>query len=153
MFHIILYQPEIPPNTGNIIRLCANSGCSLHLIPPLGFTLEDAQMKRAGLDHSERILPMTHDSLEHCLDYLKHPPCYGFSTKATTTFTSVSFKHGDAFLFGSETKGLPDLLLKQFSQTLVKIPVLKPSRSLNLSNAVAIAVYEGLRQLNYPMNG
>lgn len=143
MFHIILFQPEIPPNTGNIIRLCANTGCHLHLIKPLGFPLEDKQLKRAGLDYHEFAEMKVHESLDDCLKIIPGT-VYAFTTKTEVFYTEASYKPGDAFLFGPETRGLPEEVRNQFN--CMRLPMLPDSRSLNLSNSVAVAVYEAWRQ-------
>ena len=149
MFNIILFQPEIPPNTGNIIRLCANTGCSLHLIEPLGFHLTDKHLRRAGLDHIHNIQIKRYDSLTQYLETVDTSRVFLCTTKASQIYTSVSFKPQDSFVFGSETKGLPNEILNNFSdKQKIKIPMISQSRSLNLSNAVAVIVYEGWRQLD-----
>jgi tRNA (cytidine/uridine-2'-O-)-methyltransferase len=151
MFHVILYQPEIPPNTGNVIRLCANSGAQLHLIEPLGFKLEDRAMKRAGLDYHEYATMRVHASWEACRTSL--PPdtrVYALSTKNAVRPTDVAFRAGDAFLFGPETRGLPVELLDTFGAGMrLKLPMRPNNRSLNLSNAVAVTVYEAWRQCGF----
>jgi len=212
MFHVILYQPEIPPNTGNIIRLCANTGCQLHLVKPLGFTLENKQLMRAGLDYHEFATLRVHDSLVECLESLPHPnpdgttshstkPASGqvagyppqrtplsnslpqagertneqgnlqssgegakvslrelvatrrvfaLTTKGTQAFHEVRYQTGDAFLFGPESRGLPAEILEQFDATRrVRLPMLPHSRSLNLSNTAAVAVFEAWRQSGF----
>jgi tRNA (cytidine/uridine-2'-O-)-methyltransferase len=150
MFNIILFQPEIPPNTGNIIRLCANTGTRLHLIRPLGFMLDDAQLRRAGLDYHEYAEVQTHDSLADCLRHLPDARVYAFSTKATHYFYEPTFRHGDALLFGPESRGLPaDVLQMVPPEQRLRLPMLPHSRSLNLSNAVAVAVFEAWRQCGY----
>ena len=196
MFNVILYQPEIPPNTGNIIRLCANTGCQLHLIKPLGFTLEDKQLVRAGLDYHEFATLRVHDTLAECLESLPHPnpaprPTAGFAqpadsgggkhasrnpayvpeveganvslreivatrrvfaltTKGSQAFHQVHYRAGDAFLFGPESRGLPAEALDQFSAAQrVRVPMLPDNRSLNLSNTVAVVVYEAWRQCGF----
>ena len=147
MFHIILYNPEIPPNTGNIMRLAANTGTQLHLIRPLGFNLSDNSLKRAGLDYKKNTDFFLHDSFDLCLNTIKYNEIYAFTKFATKKFTSVKFKRNDCLLFGSETSGLPDNILdKMKGINKLRIPMIKNSRSLNLSNSVAIAIYEGLRQ-------
>jgi len=145
MFNIVLYQPEIPPNTGNIIRLCANTGCQLHLVEPLGFDLNDKKLRRAGLDYHEWADVKLHPDLTSaCSNAGK---VYAISTRGTRSYTDASFNAGDTLVFGPETRGLPDNYLDSISQDRVlRIPMLKHSRSLNLSNAVAVLVYEGLRQ-------
>lgn len=151
MLRIVLYQPEIPPNTGNIIRLCANTGCSLHLIEPLGFDLDDRRMRRAGLDYREYAQVKLYPDLETFLRQNDHPRLYGASSKATRCYQQVDYRAGDALLFGPETRGLPAQLIEQLGERgAVRIPMLPTSRSLNLSNAVAIIAYEALRQLDFP---
>ena len=147
MFHIILYNPEIPPNTGNIMRLAANTGTQLHLIRPLGFNLSNNSLKRAGLDYKKDADFFLHDSFDLCLSSIKFNEIYAFSKFAKKTFTKIKFKRNDCFLFGSETSGLPDNILGKIKVTnKLRIPMIVNSRSLNLSNSVAITVYEGLRQ-------
>jgi tRNA (cytidine/uridine-2'-O-)-methyltransferase len=146
VFHIILYQPEIPPNTGNIIRLCANTGCHLHLIKPLGFTLEDKQLRRAGLDYSEWASVTQHDDLLS----LSAKNIWALTTKATTNYTDHAYQPGDAFMLGPETRGLPPEVLDTFTEDKkIRIPMLPHSRSLNLSNAAAVIVYEAWRQQGF----
>ena len=147
MFHIILYNPEIPPNTGNIMRLAANTGTQLHLIRPLGFNLSNNSLKRAGLDYKKDADFFLHDSFDLCLNSIKFNEIYAFTKFAKKTFTKIKFKKNDCFLFGSETSGLPDNILDKINVTnKLRIPMIVNSRSLNLSNSVAITVYEGLRQ-------
>ncbi len=147
MFHIILYNPEIPPNTGNIMRLAANTGTKLHLIKPLGFNLNNNSLKRAGLDYKKDADYFLHDSLDLCLNSTKFNEIYAFTKFAKKKFTNVKFKRNDCFLFGSETSGLPDNILDDIKDTnKLRIPMIMNSRSLNLSNSVAITIYEGLRQ-------
>ena len=147
MFHIILYNPEIPPNTGNIMRLAANTGTQLHLIRPLGFNLSNNSLKRAGLDYKKNADFFLHDSFDLCLNSIKFNEIYAFTKFAKKTFTKIKFKRNDCFLFGSETSGLPDNILDKIKVTnKLRIPMIVNSRSLNLSNSVAITVYEGLRQ-------
>ena len=147
MFHIILYNPEIPPNTGNIMRLAANTGTQLHLIRPLGFNLSNNSLKRAGLDYKKNTDFFLHDSFDLCLNSIKFNEIYAFTKFAKKTFTKIKFKRNDCFLFGSETSGLPDNILDKIKVTnKLRIPMIINSRSLNLSNSVAITVYEGLRQ-------
>jgi tRNA (cytidine/uridine-2'-O-)-methyltransferase len=150
MFSIILYEPEIPPNTGNIIRLCANTGTNLHLIEPLGFELDEPRLKRAGLDYREFSDVSVHTDLQTCLAVLDNPRVFALSTRATTNYSSATFEPGDAFLFGPETRGLPQTLLESlpYNQRL-RLPMQPDSRSLNLSNAAAIVVYEAWRQQNH----
>lgn len=154
MFSLILYEPEIPPNTGNIIRLCANTGTKLNLVKPLGFELDEPRLKRAGLDYREFAAVEVHDDLPACLSALKHPRVFALSTRGETDFSTPQFTESDAFLFGPETRGLPQEILDSLppGQTL-RLPMLKTSRSLNLSNAAAIMVYEAWRQLNFPGRG
>ena len=147
MFHIILYNPEIPPNTGNIMRLAANTGTQLHLIRPLGFNLSNNSLKRAGLDYKKDADFFLHDSFDLCLNSIKFNEIYAFTKFAKKTFTKIKFKRNDCFLFGSETSGLPNNILNKIKDTnKLRIPMIVNSRSLNLSNSVAITVYEGLRQ-------
>ena len=147
MFHIILYNPEIPPNTGNIMRLAANTGTQLHLIRPLGFNLSNNSLKRAGLDYKKDADFFLHDSFDLCLNSIKFNEIYAFTKFAKKTFTKIKFKRNDCFLFGSETSGLPENVLDKIKVTnKLRIPMIMNSRSLNLSNSVAITVYEGLRQ-------
>jgi tRNA (cytidine/uridine-2'-O-)-methyltransferase len=150
VFHVVLYQPEIPPNTGNIIRLCANSGCTLHLIEPLGFELDSAHVRRAGLDYAELAILRRHASIEDCLQPLAGARVYAIETGAAASYSAVRYQPGDVLLFGPETRGLPAALL----QTLppgqrVSIPMRDGNRSLNLSNAVAVVVYEAWRQCGF----
>ena len=150
MFNVILYQPEIPPNTGNIIRLCANTGCQLHLIRPLGFTLEDKQLIRAGLDYHEFANLRVHDSLPDCLSAFDPARVFALTTKGAQTFHHLHYQAGDAFLFGPESRGLPAEVLAQFDTgQRVRLPMLPDNRSLNLSNTVAVAVFEAWRQCGF----
>jgi len=150
MFHVILYQPEIPPNTGNIIRLCANTGCQLHLVKPLGFTLEDRQLVRAGLDYHEFATLRVHDTLSDCLSAFDPARVFALTTKGSQAFHQVFYQTGDAFLFGPESRGLPAEVLDQFNaEHRVRLPMLPHSRSLNLSNTVAVAVFEAWRQCGF----
>jgi len=150
MFHVILYQPEIPPNTGNIIRLCANTGCRLHLIKPLGFTLEDKQLIRAGLDYHEFTALKVHETLQDCLTAFAPVRVFALTTKGSQAFHQVRYQAGDAFLFGPESRGLPAEVLAQFNAgQRVRLPMLVNSRSLNLSNTVAVAVFEAWRQCGF----
>ncbi|MDC3071997.1 tRNA (cytidine(34)-2'-O)-methyltransferase [bacterium] len=147
MFHIILYNPEIPPNTGNIMRLAANTGTQLHLIRPLGFNISNNSLKRAGLDYKKDTDFFLHDSFDLCLNSIKFNEIYAFTKFAKKTFTKMKFKRNDCFLFGSEVTGLPNNILDKIKVTnKLRIPMIVNSRSLNLSNSVAITVYEGLRQ-------
>lgn len=150
MFHIILHEPEIPPNTGNIIRLCANTGCSLHLIRPLGFVLDDKRLRRAGLDYGEFARVQQHSSLQDCLAELGQPRLLAFSTKGSTLYNEAGYRPGDALLFGPETRGLPAEVLDGIPvEQRLRLPMLPHSRSLNLSNTVAVAVYEAWRQQGF----
>lgn len=147
MFDVVLYQPEIPPNTGNVIRLCANTGCRLHLIRPLGFRLEDRQLKRAGLDYHEYASVQVHADFGAFVATVPDARMYAFTTKANNRFDQAEFRPGDVLVFGPETRGLPQEVLATFEpRRRLRLPMLASSRSLNLSNAVAVAVYEGLRQ-------
>jgi tRNA (cytidine/uridine-2'-O-)-methyltransferase len=150
MFNIVLFEPEIPPNTGNIIRLCANTGSSLHLIRPLGFELDDKRLRRAGLDYHEWAELQEHASLEDCLRRLAPTRLYACSTKGKRPYTDAEFRAGDSLLFGPESRGLPAALLERLeADRLLRIPMLPESRSLNLSNAVAVILYEAWRQIGY----
>lgn len=154
VLHVILYQPEIPPNTGNAIRLCANAGASLHLIRPLGFELDHAKLRRAGLDYHEFVNVMVHDDLAACLAALHQPRMFAFTSHAWRRYTDVHFADGDALLFGRETCGLPGTILQTVPDAQrLRLPMQPDNRSLNLSNAVAIAVYEAWRQLGFPGGG
>lgn len=151
MFQIALYEPEIPPNTGNIIRLCANTGCKLHLIHPLGFSMETKQLRRAGLDYRDLTHVTEHESWDHFAAAHTKSRILAFSTKASGIYTEVDYHSNDILLFGPETRGLPESLLNELPrEQVLKLPMLPSSRSLNLSNTVAIAAYEALRQTNFP---
>jgi tRNA (cytidine/uridine-2'-O-)-methyltransferase len=150
MFDVVLYEPEIPPNTGNVIRLCANTGARLHLIEPLGFQLEDRLLRRAGLDYREWAEVAVHAALDAYLATRQPPRLFAFSTKGSRPFHDVAFAEGDAFLFGPESRGLPATLLAQLPpEQIVRLPMRPGSRSLNLSNSVAVAVFEAWRQLGF----
>lgn len=150
MLHIALYQPEIPPNTGNIMRLCANTGCALHLIRPLGFSLEEKQLRRAGLDYRDLASVTVHDSFPHMLEQLSHPRVWALSTRGTRRYSDAQFSAGDLLLFGPETRGLPAQLLKDLGEEhCLRVPMKPDSRSLNLSNTAALVAYEALRQLGF----
>ena len=150
MFSVILYEPEIPPNTGNIIRLCANTGSALHLVEPLGFDLEEKKLRRAGLDYREFVNVRTHISLEACLDALDQPRLFALSTRNSRRYDEAEFAAGDALLFGPETRGLPQDLLDALPEgQRLRLPMKKGNRSLNLSNAAAVVVYEAWRQLGF----
>jgi len=150
MFHVVLYQPEIPPNTGNIIRLCANTGSALHLIHPLGFELDDRRLRRAGLDYREFAAVREHESLDGFMRALQPHAVWALSTRGTRSYTEVRYRSGDALLFGPETRGLPAEVLQLLGQQAVlRLPMVADSRSLNLSNAVAVVVYEAWRQQGF----
>ena len=150
MFEIVLYEPEIPPNTGNIIRLCANTGCRLHLIEPLGFDLDDAKLKRAGLDYDEFASVKTYRTYQDFIEQVRPRNVFALSTHGQRSFFDVPFKEGDAFMFGPETRGLPkDLLETLGNNHVLRIPMKEGSRSLNLSNTAAVVVYEAWRQNNF----
>jgi tRNA (cytidine/uridine-2'-O-)-methyltransferase len=150
MFSLILYQPEIPPNTGNIIRLCANTGVQLHLVEPLGFELDEPRLKRAGLDYREFASVSTHKSLAVCLDALEAPRLFALSTRNRTRHDAPRYRKGDAFLFGPETRGLPQEVLESVPpEQRLRLPMQANSRSLNLSNSAAVVVYEAWRQLDF----
>ena len=149
--HIILYQPEIPPNTGNIIRLCANTGCQLHLIKPFGFLLDEKKLKRAGLDYHEWTKTLIHESIDQIFDQKKIKRIFACSTKASTTYTTIDYQPGDALLFGPETRGLSlDIQQHKRISGRIRIPMQSNSRSLNLANSVAVIAYEALRQFDFP---
>lgn len=147
MFHVVLFQPEIPPNTGNIIRLCANTGARLHLIEPLGFELDDKRLRRAGLDYHEYASVLTHPSLDAFVAAVRPPRLFALSTRGSECYTTAGFRPGDAFLFGPETRGLPEAVLAALpEQQRLRVPMREGCRSLNLSNTVAVVVYEAWRQ-------
>ena len=150
MFDIILYEPEIPPNTGNIMRLAANTGCSLHLVEPLGFQLDDRQLRRAGLDYREFAEVTTWPDLAAALQGTPADRVFALSTRGCVSHDSVQYQAGDVLLFGPETRGLPDDVLGGLPESQrLRIPMRSSSRSLNLSNAAAIVVYEAWRQLGF----
>jgi tRNA (cytidine/uridine-2'-O-)-methyltransferase len=150
MFDVILYQPEIPPNTGNIIRLCANTSARLHLVKPLGFSLEDKQLLRAGLDYHEFATITVHEHWAECLECFKDRRLFAVSTKGTQQYDLVDYATGDAFVFGPESRGLPAEILKSVAaQRCIRVPMVPGNRSLNLSNAVAVVIYEAWRQLGF----
>jgi len=154
MFHIALYQPEIPPNTGNIIRLCANTGSQLHLIRPLGFELDDRKLRRAGLDYHEFAAVHEHDDLDQLLKQLKATPdrLFAFSTKGKRCYAEPDYRPGDILLFGPETRGLPAELLERLPPAQrLRLPMQENSRSLNLSNTVSIVLYEAWRQNDFAL--
>lgn len=150
MIHIVLYEPEIPPNTGNVIRLCANTGAQLHLIHPLGFDLDDKRMRRAGLDYREFAEVKEYDNLADFLSNVTPKTVWALSTRGSHPHTEMRFEPGDALLFGPETRGLPDEILFAHPEVnRIRIPMLPESRSMNLSNAVAVTLYEAWRQLDF----
>jgi tRNA (cytidine/uridine-2'-O-)-methyltransferase len=150
VFHLILYQPEIPPNTGNVIRLCANVGATLHLVHPLGFAVDEARVRRAGLDYRELARVVEHADLETCLATLDGARVFALTTRATRSFFDAAFAAGDAFLLGPETRGLPQELLERLPpDRVLKLPLVPGNRSLNLSNAAAVTLYEAWRQQGF----
>ncbi len=150
MIHVVLYEPEIPPNTGNIIRLCANTGAQLHLIHPLGFKLDDARLLRAGLDYHEWADVYEHNSLNSFIGIIKPEKLYAISTRGKTLYAEADYPDDVALLFGPETRGLPSALLDELPDgDILRLPMLPDSRSLNLSNAAAILVYEVWKQNNF----
>ena len=150
MFNIILYEPEIPPNTGNIIRLCVNTSSNLHLIKPLGFNLDEKKVRRAGLDYHDMANINIYETYGDCVKKLKDNRFFAVSTKATKYYADFVFKKGDVFVFGPETRGLPADILNRMSETeKIRVPMAKDNRSLNLSNTVAIVLYEAWRQINF----
>ena len=150
MFHLILYQPEIPPNTGNVIRLCANTGVALHLVEPLGFDLEEKKLRRAGLDYREFASVQTYESLDDCLETLGQPRVFALSTRGTSRYDTPGYNAGDAFLLGPETRGLPQAVLDALPpEQCLRLPMRPDTRSLNLSNTAAVIVYEAWRQLGF----
>ncbi len=151
MFHIVLYQPEIPPNTGNIIRLCANTGSTLHLIRPLGFELDDKRLRRAGLDYREYAEVRQHADFETFLGSVAPGRWFGISTRGSTRYDRIRYRPGDAFVFGPETRGLPQAMLDAIpSERRIRLPMRPEQRSLNLSNSVAALLYEAWRQHDFP---
>jgi tRNA (cytidine/uridine-2'-O-)-methyltransferase len=150
MFHIALFEPEIPPNTGNIIRLCANTGAALHLIEPLGFKLEDKQLKRAGLDYHEYANLTLHKNWADFVAAMAGKRMFAITTKGSQNYANVQFKAGDVFVFGPETRGLPEEIRNEFTPEFrLRLPMLPKSRSLNLSNSAAVLLYEAWRQLDF----
>jgi len=147
MFHVILHEPQIPPNAGNAIRLCANTGATLHLVQPLGFSIEDAQLRRAGLDYHHMARVRVHSSLADCLDSLQGARVFAIETSGSRLYTEEAYRPGDAFLFGRETVGLPGTVLAGFPPgRVLRLPMAPGNRSVNLSNAVAVVVFEAWRQ-------
>ncbi|UTW45680.1 tRNA (uridine(34)/cytosine(34)/5-carboxymethylaminomethyluridine(34)-2'-O)-methyltransferase TrmL [bacterium SCSIO 12696] len=150
MLDIVLYQPEIPPNTGNIIRLCANTGFRLHLIEPLGFTMDDKKLRRAGLDYREWQQASVHTNWEAFVSEVNPQRVFAISTRGSNNHAQVGYQHGDALVFGPETRGLPQSFLDALpTDQVIRIPMQPQSRSMNLSNAVSVVVYEAWRQLGF----
>jgi tRNA (cytidine/uridine-2'-O-)-methyltransferase len=150
MFNVILYEPEIPANTGNIMRLCANAGARLHLVKPLGFTLDNKRLRRAGLDYREWTDVRTHPNFDALLAELDGARLHAFTTRGQRLYTDARYQAGDGLLFGPETRGLPQSILEQLpTDSLLRLPLQPENRSLNLSNAVAIVVYEAWRQSGF----
>jgi tRNA (cytidine/uridine-2'-O-)-methyltransferase len=150
VFDLILFEPEIPPNTGNIIRVCANTGTTLHLVHPLGFEIDDKRLRRAGLDYHEFAELKQHDSLEACLECLRGRRVFAVSTRGTRGMHEVEYRPDDVFLFGPETRGLPQAVLDDLPpEQVVRIPMRPDNRSLNLSNAAAVLLYEAWRQQDF----
>ena len=153
MFNIVLFEPEIPANTGNIIRLCANTGAKLHLIQPLGFELDDKKLRRAGLDYHEWADIKVHSDFQAFINNEQYATVYALTTKATKCYTDVIFKANDVLMFGPETRGLPDSILMSMPEhQRLRLPMLPESRSLNLSNTVAVTLYEAWRQHGFSLN-
>ena len=148
MFDIVLVRPEIPPNAGNVIRLAANTGCRLHLVEPLGFSMDDRQLKRAGLDYHEFATVKRHKDWSACRAALPDRRMFAFTTRATRLYSDVKYAEDDVLVFGAETRGLPDEVLRQIPDQL-RLPMRPGNRSINLSNAVAVAVFEAWRQLGF----
>lgn len=150
MFHIVLFEPEIPPNTGNIIRLCANTGAALHLVKPLGFALEDKQLKRAGLDYHEYSTLQVHENWQACKEALAGKRMFALTTKGSRNYANMEFSADDVFVFGPETRGLPENIRNEFlTEHRLRLPMLPNSRSLNLSNSAAVLLYEAWRQVGF----
>jgi tRNA (cytidine/uridine-2'-O-)-methyltransferase len=150
MLHVVLFQPEIPPNTGNVIRLCANTGANLHLIRPLGFELDDARLRRAGLDYHEFAALAVHDDLDAFVAAVAPQRLFALSTRSSTLYTDAQFRDGDAVVFGPETRGLPQSFIDSLpAQQRLRLPMRPNNRSLNLSNAVAVVVFEAWRQRQF----
>ena len=147
MFHIILYEPEIPPNAGNIIRLSVNTGCNLHFIEPLGFSLDEKGFRRAGMDYMKKKNVNVWPNLDKCTQNINLNNIYSISTKGKNIYSDITYKKGDAFIFGPESRGLPPNIREKFSS--IYIPMKSNGRSLNLANAVSIIVYEGWRKNNF----
>jgi tRNA (cytidine/uridine-2'-O-)-methyltransferase len=154
MFDIVLFQPEIPPNTGNVIRLCANTGCRLHVVHPLGFSLRDKQLQRAGLDYHAYTEIVRHDDWNACRSALQTRRLIAVTTRGTARYDELRYEDNDAFVFGPETSGLPEEVLAEFApERRIRVPMSGHGRSLNLSNAVAVVIYEAWRQLGFPGGG
>ena len=154
MIDVILYEPEIPPNTGNIMRLCVNTGAKLHLVEPLGFVLDDKKLRRAGMDYREWANVQSYENLTTCLEQLQPKRLFACSTKGKKFYHEVEYQPGDALLFGPETRGLPDDVLSQLpGEPILRLPMQPESRSLNLSNSVSIFVYEARRQQGFVGGG
>jgi tRNA (cytidine/uridine-2'-O-)-methyltransferase len=150
LFHVVLFEPEIPPNTGNIIRLCANSGAALHLVKPLGFRLDDKSLQRSGLDYHDLTDVKVHANLDACLQGLAAARVFAIETCGARRYSDVAFRAGDVFLFGSETRGLPAAVLEQVGvQACLNIPMRSGTRSINLSNAVSLVLFEAWRQVGF----
>ncbi|HRG50390.1 MAG: tRNA (uridine(34)/cytosine(34)/5-carboxymethylaminomethyluridine(34)-2'-O)-methyltransferase TrmL [Cellvibrionales bacterium] len=150
MLHIVLYEPEIPPNTGNIMRLCANTGFSLHLIEPLGFTLDEKQLRRAGLDYRDSACTTTYRNWQQFIDTVQPSRIFALSTKGTRAYCDIGFQKNDAVVFGPETRGLPQAFRDNLpNDHILRLPMQPDSRSLNLSNAVAVVAYEAWRQWDF----
>ena len=150
MFEVVLVHPEIPPNAGNVIRMCANAGARLHLVEPLGFSMDDRQLRRAGLDYHELATVVVHADWPACLRELGGRRVFALSTRGTRLHTSVDYREGDAFVLGAETAGLPEAILESFApERRLRVPMRPGNRSLNLSNAAAVVVYEAWRQLGF----
>ena len=151
MFHVILFEPEIPPNAGNVIRLCANTGATLHLVKPLGFRMDAKSLQRSGLDYHDLANVKVHSDFDACLDELAGARTFAVETGSRDCYSGVAYRAGDAFLFGSETRGLPEAVLDRVGrESSIFIPMRSGNRSINLSNAVALVVYEAWRQLGFP---
>jgi len=154
MFQIVLFQPEIPPNTGNVIRLAANTGCRLHLVEPLGFDVSERSLRRAGLDYHEFVQLRVHPDWATCVASLGETRLFAFSTKASTRYDRVAYQPGDTLVFGPETRGLPPEMLASFPpEQRLRLPMMPDNRSLNLSNTVAVAVFEAWRQQGFAGGG
>jgi tRNA (cytidine/uridine-2'-O-)-methyltransferase len=150
MFDLVLYQPEIPPNTGNIIRLCANTGVSLHLVKPLGFRLNNRQLQRAGLDYHALASIKLHENWECCKEFFSGRRLFAVTTRGKQRYDALSYRPEDVFVFGPETRGLPSSLLESFpEQNRIRLPMLPQNRSLNLANAAAVVIYEAWRQAGF----